>query len=300
MEMGWKVVYIEDCEYLSTVLDNLKIQKKDQEVLLPLKDINTLILDNNRLVVSLQLINRCAENNINLVFCGIDHNPSALLIPHSGHHLMAAVLKDQISWSDHHKKLVHQLIIKEKIRNQYHALGVCGTDSSVQASLLLNYINEVEPGDPNNREGLAAKVYFRLMFGDDFQRFNDDAINTGLNYGYTILRSQINRIIVSKGLNSSLGIIHKGPMNAFNLSDDIIEIFRPIVDVWVYEHLRLAIELTRENRISLVQLTTIDIVFDQQKQTLFNAMVLYVESIMNFFKCGLEIKFPDFGDFHGL
>lgn len=300
--MGWKVLYIEESDYLSTMLDNLKVrQKSEHELLVPLKDIHSLVLDNYKLVVSIQLLNKCAENNINVVLCGVDHNPVGVLVPYSGHHIMADVLKRQIEWSQNTRMIAHQLIVKEKISNQLRILEYLNLVSDTKAYLLKQYIEEVEPGDITNREGLAAKVYFRIIFGDKFQRFDDDVINAGLNYGYTIIRTQINKTIVAKGLNASLGIIHKGPANMFNLSDDIIEIFRPIVDLWVYKNLRLAESFTKEHRVSLIDLTTKKMYFQNQSQTIFNCMTLYVISIVNFFENDRScIEFPVFGDLNEL
>ncbi len=300
--MGWKVLYIEESDYLSTMLDNLKVrQKNEQELLIPLKDIHSLVLDNYKLVVSIQLLNKCAENNINVVFCGVDHNPMGVLVPYSGHHMMADVLKRQIDWNDKTRLLVHQLIVKEKIRNQFKILEHLNLVTDTKAYLLRQYIEEVELGDSTNREGLAAKVYFRIMFGEKFQRFDEDVINAGLNYGYTIIRTQINKTIVAKGLNATLGIIHKGPTNMFNLSDDIIEIFRPLVDLWVYKNLRLANTFTKDHRISLIDLTTKKMYYQNQSQTIFNCMTLYVNSIVNFFENNSDnIEFPVFGDLNEL
>lgn len=291
--MGWRVVYIQECEYLSCLLDNLKVNtSEDHHLLIPLKDIHSLIIDNVKLVLSVQLINKCAENNVNLITCGSDHNPNSILIPHNGHHQMALEIRKQIEWTNEDKLIVHQLIIKQKITNQISILEHCGIKPCVNISKLHRYIEEVQLGDIANREGLAAKVYFRLLFGDEFLRFNEDVLNAGLNYGYAIVRSQINKVVVSKGLNSSIGIIHKGPSNMFNLSDDIIEPFRPLVDLWVYNHLRFASEFTREHRKMLVESTTGKIWMGNQKQTIFNAIVLSVDSLTGFFEHKGDLQFP--------
>ncbi len=275
------------------MLDNLKIKTDgEKELMIPLKDIHSLIIDNYKLVLSVQLLNKCAENNINVITCGADHNPVAIVIPHNGHHQMALVIRNQLQWDEVKRMEVHKLIVQQKIRNQCRALLLCGIEQNTNFDKLLSYIQEVTPGDITNREGLAAKVYFRLLFGPDFKRFESDVINAGLNYGYTIFRSQINKVVVSKGLLSSLGIIHKGPANMFNLSDDVIEPFRPIIDVWVYNHLRNAELFTKENRLDLVKLTTHKTTVEGQKQTIFNAMVLLVDSLIEYFDGKETISFP--------
>ncbi|MBS3987774.1 MAG: type II CRISPR-associated endonuclease Cas1 [Erysipelothrix sp.] len=290
--MGWRVVYIEESQRLSLYLDNLKVHlNEDQEILIPLKDINSLICDNYKMTMTVQLLNQCAENNINVVICGIDHQPKMMMIPHSAHHTMSLVLRKQINWDDAKKQLLHQQIIQCKILNQVRLLKLKLIDDS-RLVRIESFISEVEPGDPGNREGLAAKMYFNLMFGSDFIRFESDPVNAGLNYGYAIPRSQISKIIYSKGLNASIGIFHKGPSNMFNLSDDIIEPFRPIIDSYVYDHLRLANEFNATHRKDLIRLTTEKISINNQSHTIFNAMNIMIESIIKYFDDDSPISLP--------
>lgn len=213
------------------------------------------------------------------------------MIPHSAHHTMSLVLRKQINWDDAKKQLLHQQIIQCKILNQVRLLKLKLIDDS-RLVRIESFISEVEPGDPGNREGLAAKMYFNLMFGSDFIRFESDPVNAGLNYGYAILRSQISKIIYSKGLNASIGIFHKGPSNMFNLSDDIIEPFRPIIDSYVYDHLRLANEFNATHRKDLIRLTTEKISINNQSHTIFNAMNIMIESIIKYFDDDSPISLP--------
>jgi len=147
---------------------------------------------------------------------------------------------------------------------------------------LYEFSNSIVPGDKTNREGLAAKMYFRELFGPDFIRFEEDIINAGLNYGYAILRSLITSIIVAKGYLANLGIFHKGKQNMFNLSDDIIEVFRPIVDDYVYNEMMEDILFKQHHREALIQLVNKKIVIDERKQTVSNAINLYLDSIFKY------------------
>ena len=155
---------------------------------------------------------------------------------------------------------------------------------------VINHIREftkdIDDGDTTNREGLAAKMYFRELFGSNFRRFDEDIHNAGLNYGYAVLRSQISKTIVAKGLNTNIGIHHIGYDNFFNLSDDIIEVFRPIIDEYVYKTMMDSILFTKENRMSLIKQTSKDVYINGTKQTLFNAIEMYLEKIMNCFETG--------------
>lgn len=138
---------------------------------------------------------------------------------------------------------------------------------------------------------MAAKVYFRALYGDQFKRFDDDVINAGLNYGYALIRSSISKSIVSKGLNTSLGIFHRSHTNAFNLSDDLIEIYRPLVDCWVYEKLKKEKIFLREHRINLLKLLTIETHVDGKAFSLISSIDLWVQSIQNYLNANeLEVK----------
>lgn len=278
--MGWRVIHVSESDRISLFLDNLKIETENEPLLIPLKDIDSLILDNYKMVASVQLLCKCSEYNVNVVLCGVDHSPKAIVMAHSGHHQSANILKKQILWEEEIKGFAHQQIVKQKILNQITILKKVGIN---ELDKMFSYLENVELFDTTNREGHAAKVYFRLLFGNSFIRFEDDIINAGLNYGYSILRTQINKSIVAKGLNSSLGIIHKGPYNAFNLSDDVIEPFRPIVDLWVYTNLMSCNDLTKEHRQELIKLSTSKVMVNQQKHTIFNAINMTIDSIISLF-----------------
>ena len=56
-----------------------------------------------------------------------------------------------------------------------------------------------------------------------------------LNYGYTILRSATARAVVASGLHPSIGLHHSNDANAMRLVDDLMEPFRPVVDLKVWQ-----------------------------------------------------------------
>jgi CRISPR-associated protein Cas1 len=227
------------------------------------------------------LINKLTEFNVCTIICGIDHLPQSYILPTNGHYSSSGNLFKQIAWTDQRKELTHQIIVKYKIINQAEILKRNNKKSEV-VEKLYEYSTEVLPGDITNREGLAAKVYFRELFGSEFYRFDDDPINAGLNYGYAILRSLITSLVVAKGYLPNIGIFHKGKQNRFNLSDDLIEVFRPIVDNYVYLNMYEAIELTKENREELIQLTNKKITILNRKQTISNAMNIYFDSVFSY------------------
>src|SRR5690606_36339920 len=100
-------------------------------------------------------------------------------------------------------------------------------------SRLESYSRRVKSGDSENLEGQAAAFYFSQLFDKNFRRNQENYINSSLNYGYAVLRGAIARGLVAHGLLPSIGLHHASEQNAFNLADDIIDPFRPIVDLFV-------------------------------------------------------------------
>lgn len=281
--MGYKTIYIRDSEKLRLYLDNLVVETKKGEIRFLISDLKYLIIDNYKAILSTQLINKLAENNVALVLCDLSHHPSTQLIPLNGHYASSGILKEQIEWKQELKQQIHTEIIKEKIQSQIYILQRNCLQEKVIARLN-EFKSEVTLGDITNREGLAAKMYFREMFGPEFERFDLDIINAGLNYGYAIFRSLIEAVIVSKGLLPNLGIFHRGVTNQFNLADDIIEIYRPLVDDYVFNHLLEKEILINEDKEGLIKLTDLKIDYAGQIQSINNTIEMYIESIIRCFR----------------
>lgn len=279
--MGHRVIYVEKCEYLRLYLDNLKVMVKDNDILFPISDIQILVIDNYQSNISVPLINKLTENNVCTIICGVDHLPKSYILPINGNFATSGNINKQITWEKERKALLHSIIVKYKIENQIEILKQNNKSHEV-IKKLYEFVDSIELDDRTNREGLAAKMYFRELFGSNFIRFDDDVINAGLNYGYSIFRSLITSIIVAKGYIANIGIFHKGKQNMFNLSDDIIEVFRPIVDDYVYNTMHDEILFKQEHREKLIQLTNKKILIDSRKQTVANAINQYLDSIFNY------------------
>ena len=297
--MGWRILYIEEADSLRLYLDNIRVNNGVGEVTIPLTDIHTIVIDNQKVVLTVPLINKCSEYNVNLIFCSLEHMPKSLINPISGNYQTPAVLKKQLSWNDKLKDIIWKKIVVNKIDNQNNLLKYLNKDSDV--ILKINqFKEEVGYGDLTNREGLAAKVYFRELFGPGFKRFDSDIINAGLNYGYAVLRSQISKTIIAKGLNPNIGIHHIGFDNLFNLSDDIIEVFRPIIDEYVYKNMRETIVFSKDDRLGLIRQTSHDVFINGTRQTLFNAIEIFIEKIMTCFEKNNENYFSPVTILYGL
>lgn len=289
--MSWRIVYIEKSDALKLYLDNLKVIREDTEILIPLSDIHTIIVDNQKTVVTGRLMNKLSSYHILLVFCDEKHLPNIYaLSPHS-HHQSSRVLHKQINWSQEMKDEMWQRFIQIKIYNQASVLSHLKKDSQF-IQQLYGLADAVLIGDKTNREGHAAKLYFKTLFGNDFirERESIDGINSALNYGYIVLRSTVVRSLVAHGLHPAFGIGHHNQYNAFNLADDLIEPFRPTIDLWVNLLMTKEDYLDRKTKQQLVHLISSNkILIGNQKQTILNAITILIQTFIK----GMNEENPD-------
>lgn len=143
---------------------------------------------------------------------------------------------------------------------------------------LENLAKNVNSGDTKNKEAIAAKGYFSSLFGKNFNRNFEDINNTCLNYGYSIIRGAIARSIVSYGYLPAIGIHHKSELNNYNLVDDFIEPFRPIVDLWVKTNINENTEFDKYVRAELVNLLNVDVFIQGKLQSVNNAINIMIAS----------------------
>jgi CRISPR-associated endonuclease Cas1 subtype II len=168
-------------------------------------------------------------------------------------------------------------IVAEKIRKQSQLLREL--DRLSEANLLNEYINQIELADATNREGHAAKVYFNGVFGMNFTRTADNAINAGLNYGYSLILSSFNRDIVANGYLTQLGIFHNNMFNRFNLSSDLMEPFRILIDRVVKKNNFNVFE--KKQKLLLLDVLNQTVIIDGKEQYVNNAIKIYCRSIFD-------------------
>lgn len=279
--MSWRIVYISEAEEMKLYLDNLKVIKEEQEVLIPLSDIHTIVVDNSRTVVTGNLMNKLAQYHILLIFCDDNHHPNVFSLGLYSHYRVYGVLQKQINWTTEAKEKMWQRIVQIKIRNQASLLEYLEKDPNV-TNRLRNFANQVEIGDCTNREGHAAKLYFNELFGPSFQRMRGsvDPYNAALNYGYIVLRACVARTVVAYGLHPAFGIGHRNQFNAFNLVDDCMEVFRPVIDFWVALTIEEDDYLNWEAKQLLIRRLSAKIPIDGQRQTVLNAIDIFIQSFI--------------------
>jgi CRISPR-associated protein Cas1 len=147
----------------------------------------------------------------------------------------------------------------------------------------------VRSGDADNLEGQAAFFYFTQLFGKDFRRDHERFTNAALDYGYAVLRGAIARGLVAHGLMPSIGLFHASEQNAFNLADDVIEPFRPLVDLFVYRMIpQPDDELHPEDKVALVGLLNVDVGMPRGKMSVLSAIEHMIESLARIYDGGNE------------
>lgn len=273
--MSFRTVIITNQSRLSYKNKYLVVKKDDDEKYIHLSEIDTLLVDSISVSISTYLLKELSDNKINVIFCDEKHNPFGELIPYYSRHNSSKKLKEQISWNDKNKKLLWQKIVENKILNQALLLKQLNIENY---KLLLQYADDVYINDKTNREGHAAKVYFNSLFGKDFIRNNNDSINAALNYGYAILLSTINKEIISNGYVTQLGIHHKNEFNQFNLTCDLLEPFRIVIDKFVYFNQKRT--FNTDYKYDLVNILNHTFKYKNKKYILKDIIKLYVKNTL--------------------
>ena len=237
---GQVVEILEDGRHLSKERGFLSIQAQGETLArLPIDDIDAVIATAHGLTYSNNLLVALAERCIPLVICGANHLPAAILWTLAGNYRQAGRISDQANASKPLKKRLWMQLVRAKINGQGATLEAAGKRHEGFQLLA----QKVRSGDPDNVEAQAARRYWPLLFGKDFRRDRSQAgINAMLNYSYTVLRSGVARAIMAAGLHPSLGLAHRQRGNTFALADDLIEPFRPLADLLVYELVTQGIE----------------------------------------------------------
>lgn len=198
----------------------------------PLDDIAAVIANAHGLSYTNNLLVALAERGAPFVLCGSNHNAIGMLLSIDGNFQQAKRLDAQIAASKPTHKRVWADIVRSKLQQQAATLEAAGAPTAPLTAL----IGKVKSGDPGNIEAQGARRYWGLLFGGDFRRDQDgDGLNGLLNYGYTVLRAATARSIVAAGLHPTLGVFHSNEGNAMRLVDDVMEPFRPVIDLKVWQ-----------------------------------------------------------------
>ncbi len=274
--MGFRTLVVSRRCKLDYKMGYMELRAEETKKVL-LSDLEMLIIENPAVSLTGILLEKLMAEKVKVIFCDSKRNPQSELVPYYGSHDCSRKLKTQLEWSREIKGEVWTAIVYEKIRKQEEFLKEIGhCDESM---LLQQYMNELEFRDSTNREGHSAKVYFNALFGMKFTRNDNVPINAALNYGYSLILSAVNREIAANGYLTQMGLFHDNIYNQFNLSCDLMEPFRVIVDRFVYHNQFEQFET--EEKHFLLQILQTEVGIDNTKQYLSNAIKIYVKSIFD-------------------
>ncbi|HET8828524.1 MAG TPA: type II CRISPR-associated endonuclease Cas1, partial [Pelobium sp.] len=169
---------------------------------------------------------------------------------------------------------------------------------------MLHWAKSVKSGDPDNYEGRAAAYYWKNVFPKKMEFFRGregDPPNNLLNYGYAILRAIVARSLVSSGLLPTLGIHHRNKYNAYCLADDIMEPYRPFVDLIVLKIIDNGenfLELSKELKAKLLAIASVDVKFEKGTSPLMVGLQYTSASLAKCYEGSMrKINYPLIKDF---
>ncbi len=227
--MAWRVVIIENPAKLN-FKDNKLVISQEEEVALPLEDIDSLIIDNHQVVLTANILAALADFGVSTLVCDEKHLPTTVILPHGQASRGTKNARKQLAMGEALKKQLWRINIIQKIKNQATVLQK--HNFVAEAAKLRKLALTVRSGDIGNNEAVAARLYFDTLLGDATRR-KPMWHNSALNYGYAIVRSSLAQAVASRGLITEIGINHHSELNQYNLVDDLIESFRPLVDNYI-------------------------------------------------------------------
>ena len=268
-----KTVFISNDSKLTLSNNNIIIENTNG-VFNESLDCISLVIIQSKTTLTTNLINDIIDKSIPIIICNNKKLPNAYIVPYYGTINRFETISKQINWSIDSKNSVSLEIIKNKISNQEKVIEILFDKKNCYS----NYLKLININNKTKCEAFVARKYFYKLYGSKFNRRDDNIINKKLNYGYAIIAAVITNEIVSHGYLTEIGINHAAKTNNYNFTYDIIEPFRQIVDIFVYQTKHL--EFDNECKVQLINLLYKEIRYNNKKYTVMNAIKEYVLSII--------------------
>jgi CRISPR-associated protein Cas1 len=292
-----RTIVLSSQAYLKKEQDQLVIQQADEINSVPIEDIGIVLLESYQVTITQPVLSALMANDAVVITCDASHHPSGIMLPVSGNSIHTAVLAAQLEASMPFRKQLWQQTVKAKLLNQAGLLESIGADSTP----LKRWAADVRSGDTTNLEARGAKFYWDKYLPTEFGfKRNPEGTdpNNLLNYCYAILRASVARALVSSGLHPAVGIHHRNEYNAFCLADDIMEPYRPYVDVLVRSIVTTGedvTELTPELKKRLLEIMTVDVIIEGGTKPLLLGLSTTTKSLADCYeKKRRVLKYPRF------
>jgi len=265
--------------------------EQEQTAFVPFEDIAIIVLNHREIQLTHPVLSACADYGIGLYATGDNHQPNGVFLPFLAHSRTTRLMRKQMDIPRPLAKQAWANIVRRKIENQAAVLRFC---AKTGVDRMDSYARRVRSGDTENLEGQAAAFYFTQLFGQGFYRAEERWVNAALDYGYAVLRGAIARGLVAHGMHPPIGLFHASEQNAFNLADDLIEPFRPLVDLHVAKNPAFTEgDLSPQDKAELVALLNVDVGMPQGKMSALSAIEYAVESLARLFEQGnSELELP--------
>jgi len=290
-----RVLCFENPARLSLKLAQMVVELQDVTRTLPIEDIGVVILDHKQITITHALIDALLANNVAIVTSNDKHLPVGLMLPLDRNTLQSERFRAQIDASEPLKKQMWQQTVVAKILGQAHVLGM----QHIEHGNMFKWAKDVRSGDTENMEARAAAFYWRNMFEKDAFIRDPQGLppNNLLNYGYSIERAMMARALVGAGLLPTLGIHHHSRYDAYCLADDIMEPYRPFVDMKVLEMWKkgdMTSDISSEQKRQLLGVTTMDVNISGHRSPMMLAIQTTAQSVQKCFSGeARKIIYPD-------
>jgi CRISP-associated protein Cas1 len=278
--MSWRLINITDNCHVTLKNQQLFLCKNGDELVINIQEINTVVIDSLQVNLTSAVLSKLSQNNVVVVFINHQHLPISVLLPYHTHHRQLNRLKLQMNIKAVTKKRLWAKIICKKIENQGLVIQAFNSEDDYYNQQMQNVLSN----DSSNREAVVAKKYWSDLF-KNFTRQSETIENAVLNYGYAILRGIISRSLVAHGFTCSLGIKHCSELNSFNLSDDLMEPWRPFIDYRCKQYLEnMNLVCNKSAKIYMLRSFTESLYYNNQDTEWVHAINSYVDSFLNVLK----------------
>ncbi len=286
--------------YLSTKNKQLVVSFPDKEQeprTIPIEDIAVVVMENQQITITNGLLEKLVNRGVAVINCNQQHLPIGMFLPLNGHTEQSERFRNQVNASLPLKKNLWQQTVTAKILNQAGLLK----EYNIAIIKMQHWAKSVTSGDILNHEARAAAYYWQNLFNiPNFNRQqNGVPPNHLLNYGYAILRAITARALVSSGMHPTFGIFHRNKYNAYCLADDIMEPYRPYIDLIVKDIVEREDnieEITVDIKKQLLEAIAMDVTIDGKQSPLMVAMSRTTNSLQECFSgVSRKILYPEYG-----
>ena len=203
----------------------------EEEKRLPFEDLRAVIIAARGVTLTSSFVSAVLETDGIILHCNESYQPCGVTAP-LGRVVDTKAYLHQAERPERLNNRLWQHLIRGKTVNQLKVL---------KKRQLSSPHLELAVKDDHFDEGNCARRYWQLYFpsigwvSSSRDRRQDNAPNNMLNYGYAVLAALCHRSLLVHGLTPLLGVKHSTRYRADPLVYDLMEPFRPAVDLMMAE-----------------------------------------------------------------